>query len=81
VAACTPSKIDSEQLALCHVRIAQLHGSAAHADSLEAKKVYGTMAARLLGEFRRSAVTLEVIVSGSSDKKNKSKIKVFKTAG
>jgi hypothetical protein len=70
-----------EQLALCHVRIAQLHISAAHADSLEAKKVYGTMAARLLGEFRRSAVALEVIVSGSSETKTKSKIKVFKTAG
>ena len=45
-----------EQLALAHLRIAQLHASTAHTKDLEATKIYTASAARLLGEFRRSAL-------------------------
>jgi hypothetical protein len=74
------AKMLVEQLALAHIRIAQLHGSAALATELEAAKTYATMAARLTGEFRRSAIALDVLTSRSSDKQSKAKLKVLKMA-
>ena len=44
-----------EQLALAHFRIGQLHVSAGRAEGIEAVKVYNSVAARMLGEFRRTA--------------------------
>src|SRR5262245_45301212 len=44
-----------EQLAVAHFRIAQLHVGAGQAKGAEAVKLYNAAAARLLGEFRRTA--------------------------
>jgi hypothetical protein len=49
-----------EQLALAHHRIAQLHGCAGQANQPEAVKVYSAAAARLWGEFRRTALALRL---------------------
>lgn len=69
-----------EQLALAHFRIAQLQIKAAHAEGLEAAKIYNAMAARLLGEFRRSALALEFMSSRSSEPNTKARFKVMKMA-
>jgi len=69
-----------EQLALAHFRIAQLQVQAANAEGLEAAKIYNQMASRLLGEFRRSALALDLISSRSSEPKSKAKLRVLKMA-
>ena len=69
-----------EQLALAHYRIAQLQVQAAHAEGLEAAKIYNSMASRLLGEFRRSALALDLMTSWSSEPKSKAKLRVLKMA-
>jgi hypothetical protein len=48
-----------EQLALAHLRIADLHSKAQEARQLEAVAVYSSAAARLTGEFRRCALALK----------------------
>lgn len=49
-----------EQLCMAHFRVAQLHGAAGQANGLEATKLLNTVTARLLGELRRTALSLKV---------------------
>jgi hypothetical protein len=71
-----------EQLALAHFRIGQLHVSAGHARSTEAAKIYNSGAARLLGEFRRTALALRVYKTGVPEGKAQAKerLKIHKIA-
>jgi hypothetical protein len=48
-----------EQLTLCHFRAAQLQAQAAEAKGLEAIQIYNIAAARLLAEFRKTALALQ----------------------
>src|SRR5262249_17469776 len=48
----------AQQLVFVHLRMAQLQASAAEAKSTEAIKILNAAAARLLGEFRRTALVL-----------------------
>jgi hypothetical protein len=48
-----------EQLAFANFRIGDLHTQAAQAKSIETIKVFTSAAARLLGEVRRVALTLQ----------------------
>jgi len=50
-----------EQLAMAHFRVGQLHVRAASAEGIEALKILTTATARLLGEFRRTALALATI--------------------
>jgi hypothetical protein len=45
-----------EQLVMAHMRSAQLQSQAGMAESLEAIRLYNSAAARLLGEFRQTAL-------------------------
>jgi len=47
-----------EQLVLAHLRSAQLQAQASAAEGIEAVKIYNSAAARLLGEFRLTALSL-----------------------
>ena len=48
-----------EQLAVCHLRAAQLQGHAGQAEGLEAVAVYNAAAARLTAEFRKTVLALK----------------------
>ena len=48
-----------EQLAICHLRAAQLQGRAGEAVSMEAIELYNIAAARLSSEFRKTALALQ----------------------
>ena len=48
-----------EQMAVCHLRAAQLQGRAGEAHSLDAGAIYNTAAARLTAEFRKLALALK----------------------
>jgi hypothetical protein len=48
-----------EQLAICHLRAAQLQGRAGEAVSMEAIELYNMVAARLSAEFRKTALALQ----------------------
>ena len=48
-----------EQLALAHLNVGQLHYKAANAGSTECAGIYLAAGARLMGEFRRSALALK----------------------
>jgi hypothetical protein len=48
-----------EQVALAHMNVGRLQFKSATSDSLEASKVYGDLATRLMGEFRRSCLALQ----------------------
>jgi hypothetical protein len=48
-----------EQLCLAHFRVAQLHGAAGQAHGLEGIKLLNSVAARMLGELRRTALSLK----------------------
>jgi hypothetical protein len=49
-----------ENLAFANLRVADLHSRAAQAKSIDAAKAYASAAARLLGEIRRTALSLRV---------------------
>jgi hypothetical protein len=49
-----------EQLVLAHLRSAQLQAQAGMAEGMEAIKLYNSAAARLLSEFRQTALALAV---------------------
>lgn len=68
-----------EQLALAHFRVAQLHTKAGHAQTLEGEKVYNSLAARLLGEFRRTALSLRAYQARTPEDRQKN-LKIFKAA-
>jgi hypothetical protein len=69
-----------EQLCLAHFRIAALHASAGQAQALEGVKVYSAAAARLWGEFRRTALALHVYRGRSPQDQAEAKLQVFKAA-
>jgi hypothetical protein len=69
-----------EQLALAHFRVAALHVRAGRAEGLEATKILSAAAARLLGEFRRTALAFKVYRSGAPAVAPRAKIKLFKAA-
>lgn len=48
-----------EQLTMAHYRAAQLQCQAAEAKSIDAAQIYNTAAARLLAEFRKTAMALQ----------------------
>jgi hypothetical protein len=68
-----------QQLALAHFRIGQLHASAGHAPGAEAAKIYNAGAARLLGEFRRTALALRAYRSRVPEGRPEN-VKLFKAA-
>jgi hypothetical protein len=69
-----------EQLCMAHWRIAQLHGNAALAKSIEGIKMYNTVASRLLGEFRRTALALRAYQVATPKGKADAKLKLYKAA-
>jgi hypothetical protein len=69
-----------QQLALCHFRVGQLHASAGEAKSSEAAKLYNSIAARLLGEFRRTALALCAYRTRAPDGQAVQRMKIFKAA-
>lgn len=50
-----------EQLAFAHLRLARLHVDATSAKSMEAHKILNAACSRLMGEIRRTALTLDVL--------------------
>ena len=69
-----------EQLALAHFRIAQLHVRAAQATGIEAAKIYNSVTARMLGEFRRTVLALRVYRTPLPEGKPEKNLKVYKVA-
>ncbi len=69
-----------EQLALAHFRIGQLHVRASEAQGLEAVRVYNSVAARMLGEFRRTVLALRICQAEVPKKKAEGKLKIHKLA-
>src|SRR5262245_7623667 len=69
-----------EQLGLAHFRVAQLHADAGRAQGVEAAKIYNAVAARLLGELRRTALALCVYRGQLPKGKAAEKLKVYKMA-
>jgi hypothetical protein len=71
-----------EQLALAHYRIGQLHVSAGNAQGAEAAKLFNAAVARLWGEFRRTALALQVYRGRVPENRPeaKPKLKIFKMA-
>ena len=69
-----------EQLAFAHFRIADLHVGAGLASGIEAIRVYNAVAARLLGEFRRTALALRAYRSRIPEGAAEQKLKLVKLA-
>ena len=70
-----------EQLCLAHFRVAQLHAGAGQANGLEATKLLNTVAARMLGEMRRTALSLKAYrTSAVPTNRQKAQLKLFKAA-
>ncbi len=67
-------------MCLAHFRIAQVHVGAGAAKSAEAAKLYNAAAARLLGEFRRTALALQVLRGRSPGAEPRERLKVYKGA-
>jgi hypothetical protein len=69
-----------EQLVMAHLRIAQLHGSAGQAQGIEAVKILCSAAARLLGEFRRTALAIRAYREGVPGDRSQKKPRLHKLA-
>jgi hypothetical protein len=70
-----------EQLCLAHFRVAQLHGAAGQANGLEGMKLLNTVAARMLGEMRRTALSLKAYrTTAVPTNRQKVQLKLFKAA-
>ncbi len=70
-----------EQLCMAHFRVAQLHAGAGQASGLEATKLLNTVAARMLGEMRRTALSLKAYrTTAAPAKSEKAQVKLFKAA-
>jgi hypothetical protein len=70
-----------EQLCLAHFRVAQLHGAAGQANGLEGTKLLNTVAARMLGEMRRTALSLKAYrTTAMPTNRQKAQLKLFKAA-
>lgn len=68
-----------EQLAFAHFRTAQLHVAAGRSKGAEAAKLLSAAAARLLGEFRRTALALRAY-RGREPGERATPLKVFRAA-
>ena len=70
-----------EQLCLAHFRVAQLHGAAGQASGLEGTKLLNTVAARMLGEMRRTALSLKAYrTTAVPTNRQKAQLRLFKAA-
>lgn len=70
-----------EQLCLAHFRVAQLHGAAGQANGLEGMKILNSVAARMLGEMRRTALGLKAYrTSAAPAGQAKTQLKLLKAA-
>lgn len=70
-----------EQLCMAHFRVAQLHGAAGQANGLEATKLLNTVTARMLGEMRRTALSLKAYrTTAVPANRHKAQLKLFKAA-
>lgn len=70
-----------EQLCMAHFRVAQLHAAAGQANGLEATKLLNTVAARMLGELRRTALSLKAYrPTAAPTNRQKDQLKLFKAA-
>ncbi|HVS39671.1 MAG TPA: hypothetical protein VMS17_29210 [Gemmataceae bacterium] len=69
-----------EQLCLLHFRIGQVHGGAAEASNSEIERQYNGMAARLLSEFRQTALALRHYRSRTPDAKPGERVAALKAA-
>jgi hypothetical protein len=70
-----------EQLCMAHFRVAQLHAAAGQANGLEATKLLNTVAARMLGELRRTALSLKAYrPTAAPTNHQKDQVKLFKAA-
>src|SRR5262249_50668049 len=70
----------AEQLCLAHFRTAQLHVGAGQARGAEAVKAYNAVAARMLGELRRTALALKAYRTGVPAGESRATLKLFKAA-
>ncbi|VTT98779.1 unnamed protein product [Gemmataceae bacterium] len=70
-----------EQLCLAHFRVGQLHGAAGQANGLEGTKLLNSVAARMLGEMRRTALSLKAYrTTATPTNHQKDQLKLFKAA-
>jgi ParB-like chromosome segregation protein Spo0J len=70
-----------EQLCMAHFRTAQLHVGAGQAQGAEAVKLYSAVAARMLGEMRRTALALKAYRTGApAGLPRGANLKLFKAA-
>jgi hypothetical protein len=69
-----------EQLVLAHFRIAQLHVDAGYCKHAEGMKLYTAATARLLGEFRRTALALRAYGTTTPESRSEKNVKLFKAA-
>jgi hypothetical protein len=69
-----------EQTCLAHFRVAQLHVGASQAKGAEVVKMYNAVAARLLGEMRRTALALRAYRTRFPEHKPEKNLKLFKAA-
>ena len=70
----------AEQMALLHFRVAQLHVDASQARSGEAIKLLNSATARLLGEFRRGALTLQALRTPPTAEGQRTKLRLYRAA-
>jgi hypothetical protein len=69
-----------EQLALAHFRVGQLHAAAGGAQGAEAAKALNAAAARLLGEFRRTALALRAYRTRVPEGRPQADLRVYRAA-
>jgi hypothetical protein len=69
-----------EQLVLAHFRVAQLHVDAGYCKGAEGMKLYTAATARLLGEFRRTALALRAYGTTTPESRSDKNVKLFKAA-
>jgi hypothetical protein len=69
-----------EQLVLAHFRVAQLHVDAGYCKGAEGTKLYTAATARLLGEFRRTALALRAYGTTTPESRSKKNVKLYKAA-
>jgi hypothetical protein len=69
-----------EQLVLAHFRVAQLHVDAGYCKGAEGMKLYTAATARLLGEFRRTALALRAYGTTTPESRSEKSVKLYKAA-
>jgi hypothetical protein len=69
-----------EQLVMAHFRVAQLHVDAGYCKGAEGMKLYTAAAARLLGEFRRTALALQAYGTTTPERRAEKNGKLYKAA-